>query len=412
MNEKITCPNCGHQFDIEEALAGKLEAQFKAEFEKKIADQALRFQNERDRLEKEKENFEAQKERQEEILKARLLKEMEQESLKIRRRAQEHYEEKLTALQQENDKRKAENKTLKEMEVSLMRRESELREKQEAVKLDVEREMLLRQKEIEEKARAKERESFELEKLKLLKQIDDNKKLAEEMKRKAEQGSMQLQGEVQELALEDLLARNYPFDQISEVSKGMRGADCIQTVVNVSQQACGTIVYESKRTKNFANDWIEKLKQDQVVCKADISVLVTETLPSDMDRFGERNGVWICGFHEVKSLSFVLRQMLIRTHAVKVSQENKGDKMELLYHYLTSNEFVQNIKRIVENYDSMIDQLNSEKKAIYKIWATREKQIWVVQENISALFGSIKGIAGKELETAHVLELPVKDIED
>lgn len=179
MNEKITCPNCGHQFDIEEALAGKLEAQFKAEFEKKIADQALRFQQERERLEKEKENLELQKEKQEEILKARLLKEMEQESLKIRRRAQEHYEEKLTALQQENDKRKAENKALKEMEVSLMRRESELREKQESVKLDVEREMLLRQKEIEEKARVKERESFELEKLKLLKQIDDNKKLAE-----------------------------------------------------------------------------------------------------------------------------------------------------------------------------------------------------------------------------------------
>jgi hypothetical protein len=171
-------------------------------------------------------------------------------------------------------------------------------------------------------------------------------------------------------------------------------------------------VYESKRTKNFANDWIDKLKQDQVVCKADISVLVTETMPSDMERFGERNGVWICGFHEVKSLSFVLRQMLIRTQAVKLSQENKGDKMELLYHYLTSNEFVQNIRRIVENYDSMIDQLNSEKKAMYKIWASREKQIWVVQENISSLFGSIKGIAGKELETAHVLELPVKEIED
>ncbi len=412
MNEKITCPNCGHQFDVEEALAGKLEAQFKADFEKKIADQALRFQKERERLEKEKESLELQKEKQEEILKARLLKEIEQETLKIRRRAQEHYEEKLNALQQENEKRKAENKALKEMEVSLMRRESELREKQEAVKLDVEREMLLRQKEIEEKARAKERESFELEKLKLLKQIDDNKKLAEEMKRKAEQGSMQLQGEVQELALEELLTRNYPFDQISEVPKGMRGADCIQTVVNISQQTCGTIVYESKRTKNFANDWIDKLKQDQVVCKADISVLVTETMPSDMERFGERNGVWICGFHEVKSLSFVLRQMLIRTQAVKLSQENKGDKMELLYHYLTSNEFVQNIRRIVENYDSMIDQLNSEKKAMYKIWASREKQIWVVQENISSLFGSIKGIAGKELETYHLLELPDKDIEE
>ena len=131
-----------------------------------------------------------------------------------------------------------------------------------------------------------------------------------------------------------------------------------------------------------------------------------------MDRFGEKDGVWICGFNEVKSVSFVLREMLLKTQSVKSSEENKGDKMELLYIYLTSNEFVQNIKRIVENYDGMINQLNSEKKAMHKIWASREKQIWVVQENISALFGSIKGIAGNELETSSVLELPNTEIDD
>ena len=154
-----------------------------------------------------------------------------------------------------------------------------------------------------------------------------------------------------------------------------------------------------------------KLKQDQLACKADIAVLVTQTYPKGMDRFGEKDGVWICGFQELKSLSFVLRQMLIKTQAVKSSEENKGDKMELLYGYLTSNEFVQNISRIVENYDGMIQQLNSEKKAMHKIWATREKQIWVVQENIASLFGSIKGIAGKELETSSVLELPDSTID-
>jgi hypothetical protein len=140
-------------------------------------------------------------------------------------------------------------------------------------------------------------------------------------------------------------------------------------------------------------------------------VIVTETFPSDMDRFGEKDGVWICGFHEVKSVSFVLREMLIKTQSVKSSDENKGDKMELLYGYLTSNEFVQNIKRIVENYDGMINQLNSEKKAMHRIWASREKQIWVVQENISALFGSIKGIAGNALETSSVLDLPDTQID-
>ncbi|MEZ5015179.1 MAG: DUF2130 domain-containing protein [Chitinophagales bacterium] len=411
MNNKITCPNCGYEFDVEEALSEKLEAHFKVEYERKVTEQVEKFNSEKKKLDEERNNLAVQKEKQDEIIKTELSKVLEIEKKKIEKSTSETYEEKLKSLEEENEKRKSENKSLREKEVSLMRREAELKEKQEELNLQVEKQVLEKHKEIEEKARAKERESFELEKIALLKQIDDNKKLAEEMKRKAEQGSMQLQGEVQELALEDLLSKSYPFDNVQEVQKGIRGADCIQTVINSMQQECGSIVYESKRTKNFANDWIEKLKQDQVKCKADLAVIVTETMPSDMDRFGEKDGVWICGFHEVKSLSFVLREMLIKTQSVKISQENKGDKMELLYTYLTSNEFVQNIKRIVENYDAMIDQLNSEKKAMFKIWAERERQIWIVQENISALFGSIKGIAGHELETLGVLQLPEKQIE-
>ncbi|MFH1061493.1 MAG: DUF2130 domain-containing protein [Candidatus Omnitrophota bacterium] len=412
MNNKIKCPNCGHSFDVEEALSGKLEAHFKAEYEKKVAEQADKFNQEKHKLEAEKRLFEQKQAEQAELFQAELAKQLKQAKSKIESNVLESFEQKIKALQEENDKRKAENKSLKEKEIILLKQEAALKEKQEDMRLDMEKQMLEKQKEIEDKARAKERESFELEKVKLLKQLDDQKKLTEEMKRKQEQGSMQMQGEVQELALEDLLSRIYPFDRIAEVPKGVRGADSIQTVINPLQQECGSIVYESKRTKSFANDWIDKLKQDQITCKADIAVLVTESLPSDMDRFGEKNGVWICSFPELKSLSFVLREMLIKTHSVKLAQENKGDKMELLYNYLTSNEFVQNIKRIVENYDEMIHQLNSEKKAIQKIWAIREKQIWVVQENISALFGSIKGIAGNSLDTSSVLQLPDSTIDE
>ena len=406
MNNQIKCPNCGHSFDVEEALFGKLEAHFKSEYEKKVTEQAEKYNQEKRKLAEEKRLFVEKQAEADELFKAELAKELKKEKSKIEINALESVEEKMKALEDENEERKAENRSLKKKEVLLLKREAELKERQEDMQLDMEKQMLGKQKEIEDKARANERESFELEKIKLLKQIEDNKKLAEEMKRKAEQGSMQLQGEVQELALEDLLSRTYPFDRIEEVSKGVRGADSIQTVINSIQQECGIIVYESKRTKNYANDWIDKLKQDQITCKADIAVLVTETMPSDMDRFGEKNEVWICSFQEVKSLSFVLREMLIKTHSVKLAQENKGDKKELLYTYLTSNEFVQNIKRIVENYNEMINQLNSEKKATQKIWAIREKQIWVVQENISALFGSIKGIAGNSLDTSNVLELP------
>lgn len=412
MMDKIKCPNCAHEFDVEEALSGKLEAHFKEEYERKVNEQAAKFNAERDALAKQRIEFEQKKEKENELFNQRLAKKLETEKEAIQKQTQEAFELELKALAADNEKRKEENRTLKAAEIDLRKRENLLKEQAEELQLAIDKKMLEKQAEIEEKARSKERESFELEKIKLLKQIEDNKKLAEEMKRKAEQGSMQLQGEVQELALENLLATSYPFDDITEVGKGTRGADCIQTVRNKLQQECGSIVYESKRTKAFAGDWIAKLKQDMVTAKADIAVIVTETMPNDMDRFGEKNGVWICRFHEVKSLSFVLREMLIKTHSVKSSEENKGDKMELLYNYLTSNEFVQNIQRIVENYDGMINQLNSEKKAMHKIWAQREKSIWVVQENIGSLFGSIKGIAGNSLSTSAVLELPDTEIED
>lgn len=408
--DKITCPNCSHEFDVEEALSGKLEAHFKAEYERKVNEQSAKFHAKQAELEAERKAFQEKKEKENELFKERLAKQIERERETIQKQTNETFEQQLKALQQENERKKEENRTLREAEVHLLKRENELKEKQEEMQLTIKKEMLQKQAEIEEKARAKEREANLLKEKEYEKKLADQVKLIEEMKRKAEQGSMQLQGEIQELALEELLATSYPFDIITEVGKGIRGADCIQTVRNVTQQICGAIVYESKRTKNFGGDWIDKLKQDQIKSKADLAVLVTETMPSDMDRFGEKDGVWVCGFHEVKSLSFVLRQILIKTHAAKSSEENKGDKMELLYNYLTSNEFVQNINRIVENYSGMLNQLNSEKKAMHKIWAQREKQIWVVQENLSALFGSIKGIAGNSLPNSEVLELPSEDL--
>ena len=406
MIDKIKCPNCGHDFDVEDALSGKLEAHFKAKYEKKVASQAEKFKAERLVLEKDIEEFEKKKERENELFKEKLEQQLIKKTEKIQKETKEDFEQQLKSLKEENDKRKQENRLLKSQEIDLLKRENELKEKAEDLKLNVQKVLLEKQTEIEEKAKAKERESMALEKKEFQKKLADQKKLIDLMKRKAEQGSMQLQGEIQELAIEELLRSTYPFDNIDEVGKGIRGADCIQTVINSLQQTCGSIVYESKRTKNFSNEWINKLKQDQINCKADIAVIVTETFPSDMDRFGEKNGIWICGFNEIKSVSFVLRQILIKTQSVKSSDENKGDKMELLYSYLTSNEFVQNIGRIIENYDSMIQQLNSEKKSAFKNFATREKQIWGVQENINVLFGSIKGIAGKELETSAILELP------
>lgn len=404
--DKIKCPNCAHEFDVEEALSGKLEAHFKAEYERKVQEQAQKYNARKEQLDKEKEDFEKKKEQENELFKERLAKQIEKEKESIQKSTQESFEQELKAKQEEIDKRKEENRALKAAELDLLKRERELKEKAEEQQLEIQKQMLEKQTEIEEKGRAKEREANLMREKEFQKQLEDQKKLIDEMKRKAEQGSMQLQGEIQELALEELLRTAYPFDDIDEVGKGIRGADCIQRVINSHQAECGSIIYESKRTKNFAGDWIDKLKQDQVNAKADLAVLVTETMPSDMDKFGQKDGVWVCGFHEVKSLSFVLRQMLIKTQSVRSSEENKGGKMEMLYNYLNGNEFIQTIQRILEVYSNMENDLNSEKRAMQRIWKTREKQIEVVALNISSMFGSIKGIAGNDLASSSVLELP------
>ena len=405
MRDKIKCPNCGHGFDVEEALSGQLQAHFKAEFEKKVQDQAKIFQQEKDKLEKERLEFQTKKEKENEIFKAKLEQRIQQETEKIQNKTKSDFELELKSLKEQFDEKNKEVRTLKQQEINLKKRELELEEKAKDQELLVQQQLLEKQKEIEHKARAKEREANALKEREFQKQLEDQKKLIEEMKRKAEQGSMQMQGEVQELALEELLKLTFPFDMISEVSKGIRGADVVQTVVNAQQIQCGTIVFESKRTKNFDQKWIDKLKQDQMRVKGDIAVLVTETLPNDWERFDFKDGVWICHFNEVKSLTKVLREVLIKAQTVAAVQVNKGDKMELLYNYLTSNDFTQKIKRIIETYDTMSTQLNSEKKAMNRMWATREKQIWLVQENLSALFGDIKGIAGNAIDSGNLLEL-------
>ena len=232
------------------------------------------------------------------------------------------------------------------------------------------------------------------------------------MKRKQEQGSMQLQGEVQELAIEEWLAVQFPLDTIDEIKKGARGGDCIQIVNTRTNQNCGTIYYESKRTKDFQPTWIDKFKTDIREKGANIGVLVTEVMPSDMDRMGLKNGIWICNYEEFKGLSGVLRESIIQVNNALSSQENKGDKMHMLYDYLTSNSFHMQIEAIVEGFSSMKSGLDSEKRAMQRIWKEREKQIDKVITNTIDMHASIRGIAGNAIQAVKALELPGEELED
>ena len=209
----------------------------------------------------------------------------------------------------------------------------------------------------------------------LEKQLDDQKKLAEEMKRKAEQGSMQLQGEVQELALEEILKSLFPFDVIEEVGKGVKGADVIHRVRNRMGTECGTILYESKRTKTFSNEWTNKLKSDAVAIKADVCIIVTEALPEGVEKIGQKDGVWICTFNDFKGLVMVLRESLVKINEAYSSQTNKGEKMQMLYDYLTSTEFRLQVGAIIEGFTDLQNSYVQEKRAMERIWKQREKQL-------------------------------------
>src|ERR1035437_8164739 len=217
---------------------------------------------------------------------------------------------------------------------------------------------------------------------------------------------MQLQGEVQELAIEEWLVAQFPLDTIEEIKKGARGGDCIQIINTRTHQNCGSVYYESKRTKEFQASWIEKFKSDIRDRGADLGVLVTDAMPVDMDRMGLRDGIWICSFDEFKGLCAVLRESIIQISTAISSQENKGDKMHMLYDYLTGNTFRLQVEAIVEGFTQMKSDLESEKRAMQSIWKKREKQIDKVTVNTIDMHASIKGIAGNAIQAVKLLELP------
>lgn len=406
----IECPKCGHQFSADQAISGQLEKKFRQQMESQLAADRKRMEEKEKELVLEKQKLEEFKKHEKEHFFKQVNQKVAEETAKLTEQAQKKAQEKFVAelelLRKENEAKKEENKLLKQKELEILQKERALREQQENLEMEMQKQFLEKARELEDKARKAGREELEMKVREMEMKAEQQNKLIEEMKRKAEQGSMQLQGEVLELALEDLLRASFPFDKISEVGKGVKGADVMQTVRDQFGHECGTIIYESKRTKNFVNDWIDKLKQDLRGQKADIAVIVTETMPRDMEQFGQKDGVWICSFREVKGLAYLLRDSLLRIHQVMASQENKGDKMQMLYDYLTGNEFHQQMAAIVEGFSSLRDGIARERVAMEKLWKEREKQLERVLLNTSGMYGSIRGIAGNAVGTIRQLELP------
>jgi hypothetical protein len=321
----------------------------------------------------------------------------------LRKRIATDFETKLQLLDHTNRENEERLKLSRLKELDFLKKEQLMKEKEADMELKIQRSLQEQRGELVEQIRKQELEKnniketeHQLRVKELEKQLDDQKKLAEEMKRKAEQGSMQLQGEVQELILEELLRNSFPFDHIAEVGKGVRGADCVHHVRNQFGQDCGKIIYESKRTKDFSMEWIEKLKKDMRSMGVDVAVIVTQSYPKGMDCFGEKDGVWICSFDEVKAVSYILRHGIMKLHTANKSQENRGDKVHMLYDYLTSNEFSEQWKAIREGFMSMKLSIQRERDTMERLWKAREKQLEKVLLNAAHIRGSVEGIAGTD----------------
>jgi hypothetical protein len=397
---------------MEQSIREKIESEFnqkKAEFNQKIKDQRQQQEEEFRRREQEVQQQTARLEQARAAQEAEVKKKVDEECARTKLALQKEIEEqtahnfgaKMRFLEEQAHRTQEQLKESQRKELEFLRKEESFRKREEELELEKQKAITAERARIQEELRKGEEERFRLREEESVmkmkeyeKQLEDQKKLIEEMKRKAEQGSMQLQGEVQELALEELLRAAFPYDTVKEVGKGMRGADCILTVRNAFGQECGCIIFESKRTQNFGGDWIDKLKADMLGCKAEIAVIVTQVYPRDMDRFGERQGVYVCSFAEVKSLVAVLRAAILKLYEARKSQENKGDKMVALYDYLTSSEFMAPWNTMRESFQAFRGQLQKERDDFERNWKKKEKMLDMIIRNSLQISGSIEGISG------------------
>lgn len=415
MANDIKCPNCGHSFDVENVLTADIEQKLQQQYQEKLQKSLGKVEDDKKKLEAEQLLFEEKKKKENEIFAQKI----QQEKIKLETEIQEQlrksisadFENRLKLLQQNNAEAEEKLKEARKKELDFLQKEQQLKNKEAELEITLQKKLQEERTIITEQVRSLEAEKnsqketgYQLKLKEMQIQIDEQKKLAEEMRRRAEQGSMQRQGEGQELLLEELIKEYFPFDLVEEVGKGVEGADCIQIVRNNLGRECGKIIYESKRTKTWNNNWIDKLKTDMRSRSADVAILVTQVFPKDMERFGEKDGIWICTFAEVQSVAHLLRNGIMKINEIQKREENKGDKMQLLYNYLTGNEFKGQVEAIVEGFMAMKQGISKERIQMEKIWKEREKQLEKVLINTSGLYGSVKGIAG-----ASIGDIPLLD---
>jgi hypothetical protein len=388
--KNIICPKCGESISIDDALSLQIENKIKKEYENR--EKSLR------------ESFEKESEKKLKEERADIEKKVKAEVLKDVEAEKNASNEKNKILEEQLADKEAKLKEARQNEIELIKDKQKFKDEQEAFALEKARQLAEERKQIEEDASRKATDAKQAEIDQLKKQVSDATKAKDELARKLEQGSQQTQGEVQELILEQLLKDEFIYDDISPVGKGVNGADVIQTVKTMNGLICGTIIWESKKTKTWTEGWLQKLKDDQRTIKADIAVIVTSAMPQGASGIIHKDGVWVCDIKLAASIAQLLRNTLQIVAKEKTLSVGKDEKMEILYTYLTGTEFKQRIETIVEAFSGMKSDLDKEKMYFEKIWTQREKQIQKVIKNTVGIYGDLNGVV--QLQKIESLELP------
>lgn len=372
MNDTIKCPHCGKKFPLDQAMTHEIKEHLEVETRKKLDDEKKRL------------NDEARSWR-------------ENQMTKLKEKAKEEMALQLKDKSNELEELRNQKKELQEQTLELNKLIREIKQENDKQRIEMEKKLTTSQEKIREEEKRKSEDEYKLKILEKDKKISDAMKMVEEYKRKLEQGSQQSQGEVMEEELKKILSLEFPYDQISDVPKGIRGADLVQSVKNNAGKECGTILWESKRTKTWTEGWIYKLKQDQREIKAELAIIVTQVMPQGIKNFGLKDGIWVVDYQTVLGAAIALRNNLIEVSSVRLANRGKEQKKEILWNYLTSIEFKQRVEAIYESYTNLQDELQTEKDWFTKKWAREEKSISLVKDNLLGMHGDLEGIVGKTL---------------
>src|SRR6516165_7193121 len=385
--DSITCPRCGEVIPISEMIYHQVAERAERELKAKSLRQERALAEREKQLQAREEEFDRRVQEQVKAVTADLEAQAEQQARQS------------ASVELEDLRRQAAEKA----ELELRKQKRDLEERERRLELDTARKLDEERRKIEDQASRQVEERHRLKDAEKDKQLHDALAVNEELRRKLQQGSQQTQGEVLELELEELLQDAFPFDHIEPVPKGMNGADLIHRVHNLNGHCCGTIVWESKRTKAWSDGWLQKLKDDLRLVKGDLAVIVSEALPKDLVHFGQIKGVWITSRDCALNLATALRSQLVEISTIKAAAVGKNEKMEILYRYLSGPEFKQRIEAIVEAFIGMQEDLNEERRTAERRWSKREKQIQRVICNTSGVYGDLQGLIGSSLHNIPAL---------